>query len=95
MSQARNWRIGVGFAVAFGVGFAALATTARVMIFAARRRLPVALPFSVRQGIANLHRPNNRTLLLLLSLGLGTFLMLSLYLIQRNLLTRRSKRLLN
>jgi len=34
-----------------------------------------------------LHRPNNRTLLLLLSLGLGTFLMVSLYLVQRNLLT--------
>jgi putative ABC transport system permease protein len=88
VSQARNWRIGLGFAVAFGLGFAALAITARVMIFAARRRLPRGLPFSVRQGIANLHRPNNRTLLLLLSLGLGTFLMLSLYLVQRNLLTQ-------
>jgi putative ABC transport system permease protein len=88
VSQARNWRIGLGFAVAFGMGFVALVITARVMIFAARRRLPGALPFSVRQGIANLHRPNNRTLLLLLSLGLGTFLMLSLYLVQRNLLTQ-------
>jgi putative ABC transport system permease protein len=88
ISQTRNWRIGLGFAVGLGMAFAALAITARVLVFAARRRLPRALPFSVRQGIANLHRPNNRTLLLLLSLGLGTFLMVSLYLVQRNLLSQ-------
>jgi len=63
------------------------ALTARLLTFAARHFVPGALPFSVRQGIASLHRPNNRTLLLLLSLGLGTFLMVSLYLVQKNLLT--------
>jgi len=86
-SQTRDWRIGLGFAVAIGLAFAALAATAAVLPFAARRFVPRAFPFPVRQGIANLHRPNNRTLLLLLSLGLGTFLMVSLYLVQRNLLT--------
>ena len=53
------------------------------------RRAPLArLPFTVRQGIANLYRPNNRTLLLLLSLGLGTFLIVSLFLVQQNLLSQ-------
>ena len=87
-SQTRDWRIGLGFAAGLGVAFAALAGTAAVLTFAARRFVPRALPFSVRQGLASLHRPNNRTLLLLLSLGLGTFLMVSLYLVQRNLLTQ-------
>ncbi len=86
-SQTRDWRVGLGFAVAIGVAFAALTVTASALAFAARRFVPRAMPFPVRQGIANLHRPNNRTLLLLLSLGLGTFLMVSLYLVQRNLLT--------
>jgi putative ABC transport system permease protein len=86
-SQTRDWRIGLGFAVAIGLAFAALTLTASLLTFAARRFVPRAVPFPVRQGIANLHRPNNRTLLLLLSLGLGTFLMVSLYLVQRNLLT--------
>ena len=86
-SQTRNWRIGLGFTVALGLAFGALALTARLLTFAARHFVPGALPFSVRQGIASLHRPNNRTLLLLLSLGLGTFLMVSLYLVQKNLLT--------
>jgi putative ABC transport system permease protein len=86
-SQTRDWRVGLGFAVGIGLAFAALAVTAAALTFAARRFVPRKVPFSVRQGIANLHRPNNRTLLLLLSLGLGTFLMVSLYLVQRNLLT--------
>jgi putative ABC transport system permease protein len=86
-SQTRDWRIGLGFAVGLGLAFAALTATASVLTFAARRFVPRALPFSIRQGLASLHRPNNRTLLLLLSLGLGTFLMVSLYLVQRNLLT--------
>jgi putative ABC transport system permease protein len=86
-SQTRDWRVGLGFGIAIGLAFAALAATAAMLTFAARRFVPRALPFPVRQGVANLHRPNNRTLLLLLSLGLGTFLMVSLYLVQRNLLT--------
>lgn len=86
ISQTHNWRIGVGFTIALGLAFAALALTARLLTFAAKHFVPSALPFSVRQGIASLHRPNNRTLLLLLSLGLGTFLMVSLYLVQKNLL---------
>src|SRR5262249_5980979 len=43
-------------------------------------------PYIWRQGAANLFRPNNRTLLLTLSLGLGTFLILTIFLVQRNLL---------
>lgn len=88
LSQTRNWRIGLGFAAGLGGAFLALTVVARVLIFGARRFVPGALPFSVRQGIANLHRPNNRTLLLLLSLGLGTFLLVSLYLVQRNVLAQ-------
>jgi putative ABC transport system permease protein len=42
----------------------------------------------LRQGLANLYRPGNRTLLLTLSLGLGTFLLLNLYLTRDVLLTQ-------
>lgn len=88
LAQSRDWRIGLGFAGALGVGFALLAATARALIFIARKTSFARLPFTVRQGLANLHRPNNRTLLLLLSLGLGTFLIVSLFLVQQNLLTQ-------
>jgi putative ABC transport system permease protein len=77
---------GVGFTAALLVCFGVLAVTARVVAWAARRFLPKSLPYVWRQGVANLHRPNNRTVLLLLSLGLGTFLLLTLTLARETLL---------
>ncbi len=88
MSQTRNWRIGLGFTAGLVVAFAVLAGIAKALVFATRAWVPRALPFSVRHGMASLHRPQNRTLMLLLSLGLGTFLMLSLYLVQGNVLSQ-------
>jgi putative ABC transport system permease protein len=35
-------------------------------------------PYLLRQGVSNLHRPGNQTLLFLLSLGLGTFLLVTI-----------------
>jgi putative ABC transport system permease protein len=84
--QTPRVRDGVAFAVAMFVGFGLLAGLAKAVAWAARRWLPSGLPYVVRQGVANLHRPNNRTVLLLVSLGLGTFLMLTLVLTRTTLL---------
>jgi putative ABC transport system permease protein len=86
--QGRNWRVGLGFAIGLGVVFGILTVTAKALVWLTRRFIPATLPFTARQGIANLSRPNNRTLSLLLSLGLGTFLMMSLYSVQRTLLAQ-------
>jgi putative ABC transport system permease protein len=88
LTQGRDWRTGLSFAGGLGVVLALLTATARGLIVATRRFAPTSLPFTARQGLANLHRPNNRTLLLLLSLGLGTFLMVSLFLVQQTLLAQ-------
>jgi putative ABC transport system permease protein len=73
--------------VGLGIAFILLTATAKALILVTRKFTP-ALPFAWRQGLSNLHRPNNRTLLLLLSLGLGTFLIVSVYLVQQTLLTQ-------
>jgi putative ABC transport system permease protein len=67
--RVQGWAFAGGLLVTAGI----LLALARAIMFVARRlvRLPLAFPW--RQGIANLHRPNNRTALLMLSLGLGTF----------------------
>jgi putative ABC transport system permease protein len=88
VAQGRNLRVGAGFALGLGVAYLILGATAKLMVILARKFVPQSLPFVWRQGLANLHRPNNRTVLLVFSLGLGTFLMLSLYLVQRTLLTQ-------
>jgi putative ABC transport system permease protein len=87
--QAGNWRVGGAFAAGLGVAFGLLAGLARAIIWGAKRFVPRrALPYVWRQGLANLHRPNNRTVLLLLSLGLGTFLMVTLVLTRATLLAK-------
>jgi putative ABC transport system permease protein len=87
--QAGNWRTGAGFTLALAGGFGALAGLARIVAWTARRFAPRRrLPYVWRQGFANLHRPNNRTALLLLSLGLGTFLMLTLVLTRQTLVAK-------
>lgn len=86
--QTRSLPIGLGFAAALGAGFAVLAGVAQGVAWVARRCALRGLPYVVRQGVANLHRPNNRTVLLLLALGLGTFLMLTLFLTRSTLLSQ-------
>ena len=87
--QSGHWKVGLGFTVALAVGFGVLAGVARLVVWAAKRFLPRRrLPYVWRQGLANLHRPNNRTLLLVLSLGLGAFLMLTLVLTRATLIAK-------
>lgn len=78
--------VGLGFAAMLGLGFLVLAGLGVAVAWAARRFVPAGFPYVVRQGLANLHRPNNRTVLLLVSLGLGTFLVLTLFLVRTTLL---------
>jgi putative ABC transport system permease protein len=85
LTQGRNWRAGLGFVLGLGVVFALLAATARALLAAARQTTRWNLPFVARQGLANLHRPDNRTHLLLLSLGLGTFLLAAIFLVEHTL----------
>lgn len=86
--QTGRWQWGLGFGGALLVGFGVLAGLARVISWGARKLPLRRLPFAWRQGFANLYRPNNRTVLLLVSLGLGTFLMMTLYLTRDTILAQ-------
>ena len=85
MSRTEAWWQGGIFAVALGLvllllwGIAALLKRLLKRFFNPRNYL-------LRQAAANLHRPNNRTVFLTVSLGMGTFLIYTLVLIQTGLL---------
>jgi len=59
---------------------------ATACIALARRAPRPSWPFTLRQGIANLHRPANQTRPVTLALGFGAFLLSTVYLVQANLL---------
>jgi putative ABC transport system permease protein len=90
LSQTEEWEHGLGFAGGLAGALLVLFFVARAIVWGVRRIVWTRFPFIWRQGLASLHRPNNRTLLLMVSLGLGTFLMLTLYLVQFSLVRELS-----
>jgi putative ABC transport system permease protein len=75
-----DWKRALALVGGLGVAFAVIAGVARGLMFFTRKAVGPRWPYLLRQGISNLHRPHNQTLLFLLSLGLGTFLMLTILL---------------
>lgn len=86
--QNRDWEDGLGYAAGIVAAFVVLTLAAWLIARLTRLLVPARLKFVWRQGFSNLHRPHNRTLLLMLSLGMGVFLVLSMYLVQTNLLSQ-------
>jgi putative ABC transport system permease protein len=84
--QAGRPVVGLGFAAGIGTALAVLASAALLLVKALRRFFPSGLPYLYRQGLANLYRPANQTLMVVLSLGFGVFLLSTLLLVQHNLL---------
>ncbi len=85
VSQTREWQQGVGFAGGLIGAFLLLSLVARSLISLARRMLPATWPYVWRQGLANLFRPDNQTVTMVVALGLGAFLITTLYLLQFSL----------
>ncbi|WP_299601440.1 FtsX-like permease family protein [uncultured Aquimarina sp.] len=71
------------FAAAFVMGvfvtFAILAGISVLFIKAIKRYFPSSWGFTARTSLLNLFRPNNQTMVLILAIGLGTFLISTLY----------------
>ncbi len=77
---------GVGFALALFVAFGLLVGLAKLVMKLSRKFFPKSWPYVWRQSFANLYRPNNQTLTMILSLGLGTFLISTLFLVHDTLI---------
>ena len=85
--QTGSWQSWV-FPVGVGISLLILAGVARLLSWSVQRFFPKGWSFSWRQGIANLYRPNNQTTVLLVTIGLGTALIATLFFIQEMLLQR-------
>jgi putative ABC transport system permease protein len=84
--QVGQLRDGLVFAVGVGAALFFLWLAARGLIKGVRRWFPHRWPYLWRQGLANLYRPANQTVTVVLALGFGAFLLATLYLVQHNLL---------
>ncbi len=89
------WLLGdLLFALAFILGvlitFGVLASIAMGTMKLVKSYFPRNAGFSTRQSLLNLFRPNNQTLVLLVAIGLGTFLISTLYFTKDILLDKAS-----
>ncbi|MES2766836.1 MAG: FtsX-like permease family protein [Bacteroidota bacterium] len=89
-AQTENYIAAAVYSVSLAVVFGALALAAIVLRKLLKAFFPGSFPYVWRQGLANLFRPNNQTLTLMVSLGFGTFLISMLYIVQSNLLNQLS-----
>ncbi len=81
------WEAGY-FTTGILFSFLFLAGVAKLMVWLVRNFFPISWNYLWRQALANLQRPNNQTLILIVSIGLGTLFINTLYLIQNLLLNQ-------
>jgi putative ABC transport system permease protein len=84
-AQAPSVAIGLAFALGVAVAAGVLWGAARLTTRLLKRPAPRRLPYAMRQGVANLHRPHNQTAAVVLALGFGVFLLASLDGVRSNL----------
>jgi putative ABC transport system permease protein len=86
--QMRTWVEALVFTVSILAAFVVLYAIASLLMWLVRKFFPTSWSYLWRQGLANLYRPNNQTSILIVSIGLGTSLICTLFFVQTILLTR-------
>jgi putative ABC transport system permease protein len=86
--QLEDLKDAVVFTAGIFISLGILAAIGKLIIWAVKRFFPSKSAFVVRQGLSNLYRPNNQTLLLVITIGLGTALITTLLLTQDLLLNK-------
>ena len=74
-----EWVYALSFVGGLVVSFAILAGVAVMLMRLIKRFFPTSLGFVARQSLLNLFRPHNQTLTLVLTIGMGAFLLSTLY----------------
>lgn len=80
----------LGFVLSILVTFSVLAGVAKLFMWAIKKFFPTSWSFTARQSLLNLFRPNNQTMVLLLAIGVGAFLISTLYFTKDILLAKAS-----
>ena len=86
--QLNNWLDALSFTGGTLVAFLILGGMARLLMLAVRKFFPVGWSYLWRQSLANLYRPNNQTLVLIVTIGLGTALIGVLFFVQQVLIDK-------
>lgn len=84
--QSGSWKVGLGFAAGLALALGFLALVAWGLLRLVRRVFPSSSTFTFRHALSNLFRPNNQTQVLMVTIGLGGFIIATLNIVQHSLL---------
>ncbi len=85
-----NWQYSIVFVLSVIVIFCILAGVGNLFMKGIKKFFPKNWSFVARQSLLNLYRPQNQTLILILTIGVGTFLISTLYFTKDVLLAQAS-----
>ncbi|HWK08023.1 MAG TPA: FtsX-like permease family protein [Puia sp.] len=86
--QMHSWDKALVFTGSIFGAFVLLAAVGWLLMWVVRRLFPASWNYLWRQGFANLYRPNNQTLILIITIGLGTTFIGTLYFVRDMLIDR-------
>jgi putative ABC transport system permease protein len=85
-----NWVMALTFVGGILVTFSVLAVISLLFMRGIKKFFPTSWGFIARQSLLNLFRPNNQTMVLILAIGVGSFLISTLYFTKDILLKKTS-----
>jgi len=86
--QTESLLTGIFFFIGLLIAFLCLAGVAWTLMKTVKKYFPSNWSFIWRQSLANLFRPNNQTIVLVVVIGLGAFLISTLTIVQKSLLNQ-------
>jgi putative ABC transport system permease protein len=86
--QTQSLVTGFLFFVGLSLAMVALAGVAWLLLKLVRKFFPSSAPFVWRHALSNLFRPNNQTQMLMISIGLGAFIIATLNVVEQSMLSQ-------
>jgi putative ABC transport system permease protein len=86
--QLDSWLASIFFTIGISIAFLILAFTAWLLMRLMKLVIQSSWGYLFRQGFANLYRPNNQTIILIVSIGLSTAFICTLFFIQSILINQ-------
>lgn len=86
--QTRSVWIGLAFFGGLAVALGLLTLVAVLLLFLVRKYFPANSSFIWRHALSNLFRPNNQTRMLMVAIGLGAFIITTLNVVEKSLLSQ-------
>ncbi len=86
--QTQSWITGLVFFGGLAVALGCLSLVAMLLLYLVRKFFPANAGFILRHSLSNLYRPNNQTRVLLVTIGLGAFIISTLNIVEQSMLSQ-------